>query len=301
MTPNGYLTVESLRQARKKKLVITVLTVYADESHDKKCEHIFAVAGIMGTQEDWDALEVDWVATTEGKIFHATDCESGYKDYKDIPKDQRLKEYKDLTQLLVRSKMSGYGAVVNIAEYKNTTLHDLKDASYFHCFMSVIFYFVKLTRNIIPQQKVKYIFDINHEIEYNAANLYANYLVKRSEYKEYNSYMEKELGFATREIVGIQAADLFSHEAMKYYDNIYFSSIKLNTRQSVNALKNTGRFELNYYGKNYFEGVENKHKDDLRNYRKEYKEWLSKNKCNDNADNRIRYLIYLELMKELGP
>lgn len=274
-----------------------MLSVYADDSSDAKGERIFAVAGVMGTQEEWDTLEIDWITRTEGKIFHATDCESGYKDYKGIQKDQRLKEYKDLTQILVRSNMMGFGAVVNIEEYKQFTVHDLKEAPYFHCFLSVVFCFVKWTRLIIPQQKVKFVFDINHKVKYNAANLYDNYLVKRSEYKEYTSYMDRELGFATSNKVGIQVADLFSHEAMKHFDNLYFSPNKIYIRKSLNELLDTKRFKLRFYNKEYFEDFERRRGTLRRKDQKDYKQWLALHKCNNNAENRIRYLIYLESTK----
>jgi len=65
-----------------------MLSVYADDSSDEKGERTFAVAGIIGTQEEWDAIKLKWVKRTSGKIFHAADCESGYGDYKGIPRIQ---------------------------------------------------------------------------------------------------------------------------------------------------------------------------------------------------------------------
>lgn len=108
------ISVESLRESRKKRLVVTMLTVYADDSADAKAKQVFAIAGIMGTQEEWDDLAVNWLTLTNGKIFHGTDCESGYNDYKGIPQQQRLKEYADLTKLLTKTKLLGFGVAVDL-------------------------------------------------------------------------------------------------------------------------------------------------------------------------------------------
>jgi len=277
-----------------------MLTVYADDSSDAKRERTFAVAGIMGTQEQWDTLEVDWIACTKGKIFHATDCESDYGDYKDISQENRHSEYKQLTKILSQSMMTGFGAIVNLSDYKNCTLDDLKDAPYFHCFLSVVFHFVKWTRLIIPQQTVKFIFDINPEIEYSAAYLY-DYLIKRPRYRDYTKYMHKQLGFATKEVVGIQAADLFSHEAMKYCDNLYFAEKKRYTRKSIAELFITDRFKLRYYEKYYFDNFETKQKEGLRNYREHYSKWLKKYRRQDNAVNRITFNMQIDLIKDFMP
>jgi len=212
-----------------------MLTAYADESSDAKGERIFAVAGVMGTQEEWDALEIDWVRQTGGKIFHATDCESGYGNYKGISEEKRHREYESLTKILARTRMLGFGAIINIKDFKASGRFDLRDAPYFECFVSVVLRFVKLARIYIPKQQiVKFVFDINHNVRHNASYLYEEYLVKRKQYKEYTSYMDRKMGFATSEKIGIQVADLFSHEAMKYCDNLYFAENKKYTRKSIN-------------------------------------------------------------------
>jgi hypothetical protein len=75
-------TVEEIREARKKRLVAVMLAVSGDESHDDKKQRVFAVAGIMGTQEQWDTLTPIRLARTGGKVFHAADCEAGYGPFR---------------------------------------------------------------------------------------------------------------------------------------------------------------------------------------------------------------------------
>ena len=295
------ITIKSLRQARKKKVLIKVISVFADDSCDEKCERIFVVASIWGTQEEWDTIEVNWIKRTGGKIFHATDCESGYGDYKGIPREKRHREYKDLTKILAASPMMGVGSAIDVKAYRTFMPDALEDAPYFQCFVRVILETVKWARLIIPQQKIKFTFDINHKVQYNAAFLYENLLVKRPEYIKYTSLMDKDLGFATSETVGIQVADLFTRETMKHYDN-QFGPIQRPLRLSMDALIKTKKFLCTYYHENYFKAFKEKLKEleqETGLSQEDYQKWQLKHNCQDNAENRIRYAIYKELIEDV--
>ena len=65
-------TVEEIIQARKREFVTIVLSVFGDESTDQTARRVFTVAGIAGTQEEWDALEPVWIKRTGGRAFHAS-------------------------------------------------------------------------------------------------------------------------------------------------------------------------------------------------------------------------------------
>ncbi|HVN97968.1 MAG TPA: hypothetical protein VMT62_16180 [Syntrophorhabdaceae bacterium] len=98
-------TIEEIREDRKKRWVIAMLIVFGDESHDEKEQRVFAVAGLVGTQEEWDALAVSWNQRTGGIPFHAADCESGHRNYKGWPKEDRDSLYADLVNMLVNTKI----------------------------------------------------------------------------------------------------------------------------------------------------------------------------------------------------
>jgi len=55
-----------------------MLQVFADESHDPKEQRVFAVAGLFGTKQRWAELKLRWLDRLGGRIFHATDCTSGF-------------------------------------------------------------------------------------------------------------------------------------------------------------------------------------------------------------------------------
>ncbi len=159
-------TPEEIREERKKRLIITMLCAYGDDSSDEKGVRTFAVAGIVGTQEEWDTVKPAWEEATEGRIFHATDNQSGKgKVYKDIPKVKCDEEYIKLTNILVKSKMFGYGHVVDIAAFKENLPESLEDAPYYHCFSHVVMGFAQLGYMSIPREKVKFTFDRNYKIK----------------------------------------------------------------------------------------------------------------------------------------
>lgn len=91
--------------------------LYGDESLDETQSRVCAVAGLVGTEEAWSALEVKW-KTLHGEIpFHGNDCESDHGDY--APKsgedaDAKHKAnkalYKASTILLAESDIGGIAA-----------------------------------------------------------------------------------------------------------------------------------------------------------------------------------------------
>jgi len=276
-----------------------MLSVYADDSSDGKRERIFVIAGIMGTQEEWDVLEVDWKRCTNGKIFHATDCKAGYGVYKGIPKGHRDKEYRDLINILVQTKMWGYGVAVDLKGFKTFLPEALYDAPYYHCFMRVLFYFTNKASMIIPQQMVKFTFDINPKTRYNAAFSYENFLKNHKDW-ERNSIIE-EVSFATNSTVGIQVADLFAGETMKYCDERFGLNRRPDTASIYELLK-TGRFKCDYVGSEYFQKLKNHIDNFKQNYSpkeyEDYNKWLLKHRRKDNTENRTKFLMYLESMKD---
>ena len=59
-----------------------MLSVFGDESSDEKKQRVFAVAGVIGSEEMWNAIEPRWVSRTGGIPFHANNCDSDQGDYR---------------------------------------------------------------------------------------------------------------------------------------------------------------------------------------------------------------------------
>jgi hypothetical protein len=291
-------TIEEIRKAEEKRLVIRMLSVFGDDSTDEKKERVFAVAGVAGTQEEWRELKVKWLEKTKGVIFHATDCESDQEDFAQNLHEENKRLYKDLIRLLIDSKMFGYGAAIDLDGYNEYLRDPDNDSPYFYCFINVAIYFVKFARLIIPKQQVQFVFDVNHTVQYNAAFIYEKLMVNRSEYSAYTSDMDKQLGFATRDEVGIQVADLFTFETMKNLDN-RIGPTKRSTRISFEKLRNTKRFKIITLGESYFRDfrVRNEHR--LQAEKDNYNLWRSKYDYPDTTLIQFRYLMYRDSTKKL--
>lgn len=293
--------IEQIKTARQKRIVIAMLTAYGDDSSDEKGMRTFAVAAIMGRQEEWDAIEPAWIKRTGGKVFHATDCEAGYGEYRGIPKDERLKEYEDLTKLLVQTEMIGAGCAVDIQAYKTLVPDPDENGPYFWCFNVVIATLAQRALAQNPKEIVKIILDRNHVIRYNALQLY-DYITQRKDF-EYISALEKKVGFIESTIIEsmeIQAADLFAHEVMKYLDNRLQPNPHRLDRKSLIALHDTGRFRFGVYDQRSFQIFResyNRFEERMGGpgvARAHFEEWLRKNHCQKNSQNKMRYLFEME-------
>src|SRR5712692_10503716 len=91
-----------------------MLSVFGDESADETKQRVFAVAGVIGREEQWEQLEARWIARTGSFPFHAKDCESDQGDYKGIDHQQNQDLYKDLAQLLAASGLGGWGFAIDL-------------------------------------------------------------------------------------------------------------------------------------------------------------------------------------------
>lgn len=292
------LSIDEIKRKRKERIIINVLAAFGDESHDEKMQRVFVVAGIAGSQEEWDALEVNWVKRTNGKIFHASDCESGLEDYKDVPRDECLKLYRDITKMLAESSMIGYGAVMDIQAFRTffpDTLDGI-DIPYYYCFERFLRGLAWLGYLSIPPEKIKFTFHINCRVQHNAADLYDFFChLPEWEYK-YSPYMSEEVSFASSKTVGIQAADLYARELMKHFYNLW-ENRKRPTRLSFLNLLDSRRFSFaEPYDKMYFEDFR-KRLNDFDEKEDNYRKWLQRNLLYDNAGSRIRYIIYLEAVE----
>lgn len=287
--------IEEIRLARKKRVVVYMLTVFGDESHDEKEERVFAVVGIIGRQEEWDTIEPVWFNRTGGKIFHAANCEANKGDFAGSPHAENLKLYADLTNILAETKLIGCGVAIDINAYRKNFPHVPPGMSYYMCFLAVVLWCGKVASLYVPQQKAKFIFDQNPKTDFNSGQMY-NSMINYPEVT-FNDYFD-EISFASRKKIGIQCADLFAREIMKHADNRLLGTIKRETRKSIQVLLNTERFHFKYYDNKYYEGLKIKTEElDSKSVngigQTAFGRWLSKYGLSNNITNRIRYTTYL--------
>jgi hypothetical protein len=290
-----------IRLARRKRLGAVMYSVCGDESHDAKRERVFAIGGLFGSQEDFDAAEALWVATTKGKVFHAADCESDQGEFEGIPHQENLALYKNLTQILVNSKLCARGVGIDLAASHEYFPDILPESDYHKCLMEILIYFGELASISIPQQKVKFTFDQRFETDYSAAQLY-HYLTNQPDWKLF-PYYHDAIEFATRRSPGIQMADLIARETMKELDR-RVSGSERQIRKSMGAMvAKPYRFEFTYFMREYFQDFRNKFTDVVVPSAKmdfsDFASWLRKTGVTDSWSARLKYVTYLESEERL--
>jgi hypothetical protein len=296
--------IEKIKQQRKKRKVIVMYSVFGDESHDEKAQRVYAVAGVGGSEKEWASLEYAWIERTKGIVFHPTDCESDKGDYKDFTHEENQRLYRDLVKILTNTGLLGCAAVIDLKGLRAVFPDMDEDVwPYSGCFSKVVGHFRDVGRLLIPQEKVKFSFHINQKTQWDASSLY-NYLMTLPEdERPPDLCLADEISFISREdMTGIQVACLFAREAMKHYDNLFIEPRRRRERASMRALFSTGRFELHYYNKKYYENMLNdwqrlpwaKYVSDGG-----YEKWLQKNKLKHTQGNGIRYLDYVRKSEEI--
>jgi hypothetical protein len=224
-----------------------MLSVYGDESSDESKQRVFAVAGIIGPESYWEALESKWLARTEGVPFHANNCDSDHGDYEGKPHAENKALYRDLTVLLSESGLGGYGVAVDLVAQKEV-FPEAPDIAYYKGFIEVLEVMNRCAEAC--GETVKFSFDSRAESEHNASFLFNSY---RSS-DEGNKRIFPKLSFlVSRAHPRIQIADLMARETMKAVDNRFGPKIRP-ARKSWLALYETQRFRIDCFGLAWFKG-----------------------------------------------
>jgi hypothetical protein len=262
-----------------------MLSAFGDESSDETRSRVFAVGGILGSAEDWNRFRQQWTDRLNGRVFHAADCEAGRGDFKDMERGSRQQLFNDLTEILVDSKLMGYGSSIHIAgcrEVVPAVLAEFPDMPYYDCFLKTVVYLADLAAKFIPRERVEFTFDQHKVTQYNAGLLY-------EWITQYRHDMVEKVTFATRREPGVQAADLWVREVMKRADS-HVRNEPPNPRPQLQALLDTRRFRakltVGWELARTFEGV-NINEADLS--AEEYDVWRATNKLVDNLSNRFRF------------
>lgn len=291
---------DGIRQALSRRWVLIVYSAFGDESHDESKQRVFTVSGLFGTEEDWGALEREWVPRMDGKIFHAAACESDAEDFAGIEHTDNLRLYRDLTTILCKTKLFGYTVSMNLSDFHSVFPEALDPYDpYFFCFSEVIFYLVTIAHLSIRQDKVKFTFHHNLETDYNAAALY-DYMLHLPECQAIE-YLADEIAFGYQANPRIQAADLVAREGMKHMDN-QLAPNRRPPRRSYEALRSSTHFHFPQLVRGNFEQLRKK-AGEMRDHpgakMSEYRAWIASNKYMDNRSNRIRYQMHLDALLRL--
>jgi hypothetical protein len=274
-----------------------VLEAFGDDSHDEKSERVFAVAGVVGRQCDWEELVPKWSERLEGRAFHAADCESDRKEFAGAPHEVNQQLYADLAGMLANSKIFGYSHSLDLTALQAVFGKGLlRDSPFYFCFTRVLVDCARYGYLSLPQEAVRFTFDRRRESEYNTVRLYE--LARKMKDWKYRGFLADEISFASRTAVGIQVADLLAREAMKALDRHVGESRPI--RESLMTVLRGRRFKFRMYGRDYLEGLQ-RNLDTLNEpyTQADYHEWLRNGKLADNHSNRLKWLAHTAALREL--
>jgi hypothetical protein len=131
--------------------VIVLLTAYFDETGVHKGARLTAMSGFIAKGTDWASVEIQWLTRLNEdppefriKVFHAVDCEHGYREFSDLsywnrPRRDLLKA--DLANILACNPVSAISSGLLQADwddvFANLASDDFKlrfPAAYHLCF-----------------------------------------------------------------------------------------------------------------------------------------------------------------------
>jgi hypothetical protein len=264
-----------------------MLFVYGDESMDESKERVCAVAGLIGTEEQWSALEWKWAKATNGVPFHGNDCDSDQGDYENRPHWENKALYRDLTILLANSGIAGYGQAIDLIA-KNTVFPESEDITYYTAFQRVIFAMVNFAKHV--GEIAELTFDMRLESAHNAGFLYGSL---RETEPDWTPYLASKISFEfAKTNVRIQVADLFARETMKGLDN-HIGPKKREMRKSWSALYATNRFQVDAFSMEWFEDMKRKLPETEKTMnmnRDMYIEWLRQRNRQHNVSNMFQFV-----------
>lgn len=278
-----------------------MLLVYGDESMDQTQDRVCAVAGVVGTEEQWNWIGPIWKRRNNGIPFHANDCEGNFGDF--APKSGENREdavrrnrelYKDLTILLAESGLGGFASVNDLAAQRRAFPPPYDPPLYYQGLMDVI----TAMRNAAADRNdiAKITFDNRQESKFNASIVYAYF---QDSGLDWTNHLDSTIEFESSiKNPRIQVADLFAREAMKKLDNMLAAPAgeAPRVRRSWEALKATRRFTIRIFGEDYFRNVADKmeHFERLTGVSVEgvngYKKYLEDNRVPPCVSSFLKYL-----------
>lgn len=274
-----------------REVIAVMVNVFGDDSADETKQRVFAVAGVIATDDVWDAVTQKWEERNKGVPFHATDCESGHGDYEGRDHNENHALYKDLSIMLAESGAWGFGAAVDMAGFREVYPDLHEEMAYYKAFFEVVYYLSNFAKTYF-RDTVKFTLDNRIQSNYSAAAIY-DMLVNDAAIMEEGPDMFDEISFASSvKQVRIQVGDLYAREVMKELDR-RLAPKKRAKRKSMVTLESTHRFGADLLMRQYFADMRSKtaqlEANDKEFNRHTYAKWLKDHRLVDNIPNRFKF------------
>lgn len=277
-------------------------SVFADESSDELGKRVFAIAGLIGSDEQWNSVIPKWVSLTSGREFHAAEWESEFANDPDPTKHQdNCRTYAQLTQLIAGSGLHGWGVAIDLVAYRENFPHVNRDYAYHKCFIETTDRLVDKASQM-GLSELKFTFD--HRQGEGCVRALYTWMMQQPEWCRTGILFDHEIIFTSRKAPQIQAADLLARETMKFLDNM-IGPKKRPMRKSFQILSASGgRLRFDFLMREYFEDMKRKLPEASKRVygveERDFHDWLQQNNMQDNLENRIRFGRWLDARKLKG-
>ena len=299
------------------ELEAMILSVFGDESADQSAKRVFAVSGVIGSEEEWNSTKQEWVIRTGGKDFHAALCETEYANDPDKTKhEENLKLYADLTKILAGSPLAGIGVALDLSAHRDFFGESLIDLGYYHCLAHVLDQLTILAQRFNEQikssdypsdepVKLEFTFDNRIQSNGNVGNLYATFINQPEFADNIESLLGSKISFDCRTNPRIQIADLLARETMKELDRCITGEPPI-SRRSYQALEETNKFIFLYRDREFCQQWRENKEAIEAHYGmnvKDYVDWLIDNRraqngrVHDNWTNRFEYFAWKDRLR----
>jgi hypothetical protein len=188
---------------------------YFDESGTHRSSKVTMLAGLLGTQAQWHALNVDWMRTLgnyELPYFHATECEGGRGEFSKLDRPLREDLAANLAATIAHHNLTGViGAIwkKDWDEFKKFPFVAAWPSPYYLCFQHCVDQLSKHPEFDGISEVISFTFATQDEYKARAIDSYRR--IKQS--SQYGKFMADEPIFLPAEMSSaLQAADLLAFE-----------------------------------------------------------------------------------------
>lgn len=219
-----------LHPVTSKKKILAALAASTDGSGIHDTSRICAVAGYVGTEEEWDLFESRWTgAIKEAGItaFRMPDFENRRGEFAGWSDTKRRLFLEKLIQIINAGHISGVGSALVMAEYKLLSkaekialTYGRPHDPYVLCFRHCIVEAAHRADGLPPEETVSFVFD--WQDEFGPAALWLFDDLKNLESPPIRQRLGA-IGFESKlEFVPLQAADLLAFECYKHLEDRYY-------------------------------------------------------------------------------
>ena len=227
----------ALHPCSSRKRLLAMLIAYLDESVDAMGTKVFAMAGLLGDSNQWEAFEAKWKAVLKNfeiREFKASACENRQGQFKDWTRDKCVSLQTELMAVIDEVQPTGVTTAINLTDCE-PMLDSRRKNPYHLCFQYLLVEIARKAVNYPEGEEVAFILDERAKVKGRALKL--RLLVKDWSNFECRDRIGTVAPHSSEIIVPLQAADWFAYETYKAMFNRLEDAKPRNKRKTLQLLE----------------------------------------------------------------